>query len=363
MSFKFEIINENEIKIIKYFGNEAELIIPSHHFIEGKIYKITVIDKFSLNNSFIKKLYIPSSINYISENAFVGFNELNLEEIIVDDDNMFYASLNGSLLNKEKTILIKYPPKSLKKRINIINGIKVIEQSCFENAINLKTINLPNTLEEIKAYAFASCSSLKNIKLPSSLISIGDYAFFNYEVLDKIKLPSSLICIGEGVFYSLKKPYINISVASKNKAFKIYKGGLFSFDKKILYKYFEVEDKVKLPSSLKEIKAYAFSYSFINYISLPEKLSNIEKYAFIGSSIKKINTPINIKVINNSTFAFCNELIEARLNNVNDIELSAFFSCSKLKDVYIPNNINKIDDSAFNLTNIDNFLKVTNKEF
>ena len=104
MSFKFEIINEKEVKIVKYIGKEENLIIPSFTFIEDSVYKVTRIDKYALNNKYIKKLFIPRTIKRIHLYAFLGFNEFNIEEFIVDESNTNYSSFEGNLYNKDKSV-------------------------------------------------------------------------------------------------------------------------------------------------------------------------------------------------------------------------------------------------------------------
>lgn len=362
MSFKYEIINNKEVKIIDYLGKEENLIIPSFTFVNDLIYKVTGIDKYALNNKYIKRIFIPKTIKKIHLYAFLGFNEFNIAEFIVDEGNKNYSSFDGNLYNKDKTILLRYASAASKTSFLVPEGVKILEDSSFDHASNLKKIILPNSLEIIKPYAFAFCSSLEKINLPESLLEIGDFAFYNYECLQDIKIPSSLLKIGEGTFHSIRKPTLNISVSNKNKAFKVCNGALYSKDKKRLYKYLSGEQFIKLSSTLEELMPYAFSYLYLNEIVLPESLKFIGHSCFIGSTISSINIPIYVNRIEKNSFAYCSFLTDINLKNVREIETQAFYNCKNLSNVELCSSLKYIGDGAFSLTKVNKLYNSIKKE-
>lgn len=348
MSFIFEVLNKKEVKIVKYIGKKENLIIPSYTFIDNYAYKVTMVDKYALNNKFIKKLFIPESIKKIHLYAFVGFEECNIDEFLVHHNNKHYSSLHGNLYNKEKTILLKYSCKSKTEKFILPDSVKSIASSSFEKATYLKNIVLPNGLEVVEEYAFAFCTSLEKINLPSTLKEIKDYAFLNDDNLSFIKLPESLSFIGEGVFNSIRRPVFNVSVSSLNKAFKVYKGGLYSSDLKILYKYLSTTDNINLSANLEEIKSSAFAYLYLDEIKLPSKVNAIGEDCFKGSTLSKIYIPNGIKVIEKSTFEYCKYLKEVELPiTLEEIKASAFNACPSLISISLPPNIKTIGESAF----------------
>jgi len=85
------------------------------------------------------KLKIPASIENIAENAFDDCP--GLSTIYVDPANKCYASIDGILFNKEKTILIR----------------------CPDNKIG--EYRVPESVNTIMTNAFFNCSKIARIKV------------------------------------------------------------------------------------------------------------------------------------------------------------------------------------------------------
>lgn len=348
MSFVFEKINKKEVKIVKYIGKEEYLIVPSFTFIDNYVYRVTCIDKYSLNNPYIKKIFIPRTIKSIHHFAFLGLKNINIDEFIVASNNENYTSLDGNLYSKDKKILLRYASGSLKEKFVLPSEVEIIENSAFENSKFLKKVIFNASLKSVKAYAFAFCENIKTIKINDSLEHIGDFAFTNHQELNNIKLPKSLSSLGVGVFRSIRNPNINISISSKNKNFKIYKGGLYSYNKEELYKYMGSKEDIYLSSHLKEIKAYAFSYSFIDSLTIPSNVYIIGRSAFKGSTIRDIKLSDNVETLQKSTFEYCKFLKNVILpKKLKTIEALVFSTCSSLENIDLPNSLSYIGDSAF----------------
>ena len=60
------------------------------------------------------------------------------------------------------------------KSITLSNNIKEIEASVFENCVSLKTVGLPNGISLIYSDTFKGCSSLEAIYIPSTVSTISD---------------------------------------------------------------------------------------------------------------------------------------------------------------------------------------------
>lgn len=173
--FEYSVVNES-ITIIKYSKDETNVMVPEK--IEDKIVKSIGAEAFynnkntvsiSLpdtihkieNNAFyrcysLKEFYIPKSIESIGETPF--FRCSSLEKIIVNEDNLYFESLDGVLYNKGKTKIIEYP-----------EGKK---DEIFE---------IPNSVTTIDGVVFGyHCKHLKKIIIPSSVVNFPDYNIFVY---------------------------------------------------------------------------------------------------------------------------------------------------------------------------------------
>jgi len=122
----------------------------------------------AFNGSGFESIFIPKSVEYIDENVAIGYCE-DLEKIEVDNNNPYYASINGILYNKSLTKILKCPSK-----------IK-----------DMEWITLPETIESICTSAFHSNKSLSRIILPSTIKEIGNGAFYYCTNLNRVVCKST----------------------------------------------------------------------------------------------------------------------------------------------------------------------------
>ena len=161
----FEVISEEEktaritdVTIRNYV--DMDVVIPetvtNPYYNNGQSYTVTEISDFGSDSyyrngslrSYIKSVSIPKTVESIPfhlnnnedtyKNPFVGLNVL--EEIIVDEDNRNYCSVDGVLYDKAKTICFICPEKK--------SGYHII----------------PNTVTEIKMRAFLSPDAPANAR-------------------------------------------------------------------------------------------------------------------------------------------------------------------------------------------------------
>lgn len=135
---------------------------------------------------------------------------------------------------------------------------------------------------------------------------------------------------------------------------------------------------IELPSTLKRIGDRAFFYSKLESIIIPEGVEFIDDYAFSGCrNVKKIELPSSLKEINESVFWGCGKDVESELklsegleiiglssfcdtsikevdipSTVKEIKLAAFGRCPNLQRVKLPENLEIIENEAFDNTNL-----------
>ncbi len=212
----------------------------------------------------LKEVLVPSSVNHIGYDAFSGCNAL--EKIDVDNNSMYFSSVDDVLYNEAVTELYQYPagktaasfimPKTVEKvqwgafagnkhlksvTINFIgterNGefstgfvsifgdvmpsnietvilkdIEAIPGNTFYDCSKIKKIVLPETVTHIGEHAFAGCSSLSTINIPKNVKTIGEGAFKGCTSLKKITLPKG-VSQGDGVFEGCE----NIKISYKSE--------------------------------------------------------------------------------------------------------------------------------------------------
>ena len=154
----------------------------------------------------LKSITIPGGISSVGKRAFERC--LNLISIEVAADNADYRSENGVLFNKEKTVLIRYPPGKQDTSYTIPKGVKFIEDEAFSHCGNLVSVTIPNGVKSIGDYAFSNCDSLTSITLPSSVDSIGVWAFYESNGLTSVTCLNPVPPVIRGIIigYSLIYP-------------------------------------------------------------------------------------------------------------------------------------------------------------
>jgi len=133
--YEYEI-NDGEVTITKYIGNETDVDIPSE--IEG--FPVTAIgEKAFFECTILESVSIPDSVNSIGKYAFYMCNKL--------------------------------------EQVTLSNSIEVISVGSFKYCRALRNINIPENLKDIKGESFTDCINLQSITIPASVKSISGGAF------------------------------------------------------------------------------------------------------------------------------------------------------------------------------------------
>ena len=273
--FKYEIV-DGEVSITDCDDTAmGKIEIPSS--IDG--YTVTKIAPSAFSScENITELYIPESINLISNTSFEGC--LGVEKIVVDSKNTVYDSREdcNAIIETKTNTLIRGCQTTV-----IPDSVISIGHFAFKNITGLKSINISNGITYIGKSAFYGCSSLEGIRIPDSVTSIGDGAFYACSKL-------SYANIGDGVKYI---GYTDFAYCTELKS-----------------------------------------------LTIGSSVEKIEDLAFKGcSSLKRINIPDSVTSIGNETFALCSKLTDVifghGINNIgwgtfNDTDLKyAFYNGSE----------------------------------
>lgn len=234
----------------EYSYTQTEIIIPEVVSYNGKEYQVTTIGESAFYYAqALKSVTLPKTINQIDKYAFYGCS--SLEQIIIDENNPSFKSMDNILYNKEITTLLVCP--ATKTEVIIPNSVTKIGEGAFFDCRNLSEIIIPNSVTYIEHDAFSGCHSLTSIIIPNSVTTIGLDAFIACTSLKSIEIPSSLTKIGLGTFYFCK------SLKS-----------------------------IKLPNSITEIGSWAFeNCQALNSIVIPHSVQKIGARAFAACSALK----------------------------------------------------------------------------
>ena len=164
------------------------------------------------------------------------------------------------------------------------------------------TVDIPTELEgmkvtEIGHYAFSNCKYLDVLTVPEGIESIGPSAFSGTGVYT-ISLPSSLRSVSPAAF--AKMPYLEeFVVADECPAVTAIDGVLYSPDGTTLIAYPNKKgDTFAVPSGVETIGYGAFAETDVASVELPEGLKVIDRAAFFGcSKLQEVKLPESLTEI------------------------------------------------------------------
>lgn len=341
--------------------NDGLLKIPDKIESSGKVYRVTTIKSYSLQDCMeLTEIFIPASILYIEKLAFA--NCINLETLTFEDSKQ--------LLNIDKSCLDNVPFTTIKigrpissaickgnnKLRNVILGtsIKSIKEEEFFGCISLESIN-SQSIESIENSAFKNCSSLTMLKM-SNLTTIKRSAFENCISLETVDLPN-VTTIGNEAFYNCPK----LSTIDLPKAIAIAPAafastGLKSVNipslRKIMERTFlhcvKLTD-ITYSNNLQKIGNGAFANCGFEYLKIPNSCKEIHDGAFSSChNLKEIYLPDSCTSIGKGVFSDCSSLELIKLpNEMIEIREKLFSDCSKLKEIVLPSKLRFIKTNAF----------------
>lgn len=178
----------------------------------------------------LKEVVIPEGVYKIGKNVFkdcIGLKSISisanlvkidtgslrgcisLENILVNPKNKHYKSFEGVMFNKNKSVLICYPPVKENEVYEIPDSVSEIEDWAFSDCRNLKTVIIPDSVQRIGEGAFFHCENLERIVIPYSVDCIDDTAFRGCTKLKEVYIHSKTIKdLGWGIFYGCSEDLV-----------------------------------------------------------------------------------------------------------------------------------------------------------
>lgn len=291
------LIDNDEHKVLGYFGMDDEVEIP-----DG-------IEQFgqTFSNTTIKKITIPTSVKEIEYLAFSDCE--NLQTVVLP------------------------------------NTIERIGNGAFEECRNLRDIVIPDSVKTIGNEAFAVCCSLQEITIPATIEKIGDNPISMHTSENYLFIREKYRG-GKNYFKSAVRH--NIRTKSHSERFVTQDNMLIDTFEKRLISYFGDEDFVCIPNSIKTIGNEAFAYSTIKQITIPDSVTRIGDDAFVYTQLQEINNPDSVEEIGGTAFAACFSLKKVKLpKSLKRIASLTFEMCKSLQEINLPDTVEIIDYLAF----------------
>ena len=330
--YKVEVTNNGGGN--SYSGN---VVIPQSVSYGGKTYSVTRIG----NETFygctdLTSVIIPNSVTSLGVNLFSYC--IGLTSIVVASGNAVFDSRNNcNAIIGTASNTLNYGCKTT----TIPNSVTSIGWWAFQGCAGLTSVTIPNSVTSIGENAFYGCTGLTSVTIPNSVTSMGGYAFYGCTGLTSVTIGNSVTSIGDGTFEGctgLTSFTIPNSVTSIGAG--AFEGctGLTSFT---------------IPNSVTSIGAGAFyNTGYYNNESnweqgvlyIDECLIDAKNNVIVSNYAIKNTT----RLIANGAFYHCTGLTSVTIPNlVTSIGENTFYGCTGLTSVTIPNSVTRIGGYAF----------------
>ena len=247
--------------------------------------------------------------------------------------------------------------------VDIPDGVTSIGWGDFYGCSSLASVDIPDGVVSIGDYAFYACRGLESVTLGSGLETIGESAFNYCSNLVEINSLATLppVCIINGIygsycFYGVDKNACMLNVPEgAEEAYKTADGW-----KEFLYEYF-ISGGIRYGAQTSpqgNIATVVAGREYTGDITIPATVENggitytvteIDGRAFYEcSDLVSVDIPDGVTSIGWGAFYGCSSLVSVDIpDGVTSIGWGAFYGCSSLVSVDIPDGVISIGDYAF----------------
>ena len=311
----------------------------------------------------------------------------------MNDINVFYMPW-GDYCEDMKTLVIengitRIGAKSFTgcsfTEVSIPDSVTEIGANAFADCVNLKTIDLPD-ITVIEPYTFLNCAALQSITIPDSVTTIGQGSFAQCKAMTEMNIPASVETIEtyQTLWDQLNMTAYNVDPDNENYS-SDENGILYNKAQTSLIKIPAMyAGEYVMPDTVNSLVANAFlncskltsvtinanityNLSFTDCLSLESIwideanpiYSGDSKGAMFNKDYTKLmavpvmlaadyEIPDSVTIIGNRAFvgSTITELVIPE--GVTELEIGAFSNCPNLKQVTLPESLEKIGQTVFN---------------
>ncbi len=328
----------------------------------------------------IEKIYLPSTLTYIKNNAFTSQSpEVYIEDLTAWFNIEFESPTANPLNGIERYYSLERPDKiyewdyigknklflngEMIEDLVVPDGVKQIKDYAFAG-YQLKSLTISDTVEEIGVESFACCGDFGDIVIPNSVVNIKDRAFI-YNNATNVSLGNGVKNIEEDAFFSYyiaevvnKSSFVVVEKGSDaNGAIGLNARGVYNAEDEYLgskiYKedefivYNGEDEKVLIKAICDKSKSHLVDFvNVVDNFVVPQEITTIGIHAFSqvanntenNLKIKVLTLPKTVKVIENYAFEFCYYLdVVDYLGTVSDwVEIVGVENLTNyIEDVYL----------------------------
>ncbi len=336
-------------ELTKYTGSATSIIIPTK--IDG--YTVESIGTGCFAGKSVISLYVPSTVRKIGSGIAtavltnVSFEDESRIDFVADGAFTGTVFENKTNMNSNGLCIVGNTlTKSTSKGALVLpNGIKAISSNAFKGVVALTSITIPESCVSIGDSAFANTSSLEWVYIPTSVVNIGK------SILSGAKAAIRCNAGSTAEAYADKNNYNYILMNADTLKWEY----TFSNNQITLVRYIGEDLKVNIPNKIGSFTVTAignrcFLDSQITSVVIPASITYIGYEAFCGTTALtsvKFEDVSTIEYVGYNAFAQCSAESSffdkdgfALINNV-------LIGCKASGNVVLKNNVTQITGYAF----------------
>ena len=316
--------------------------------------KVTTIEAETFQNcSNITSVTISANVAKIKKSAFLGCTKLtsvNISNLSAWLKIDFQSDYSNPLYYAKKL----YLNGSLVTDLIVPDSFKQINAYSFRNCTSLKSILIPNSITDIETSAFEGCTELKTVincsdlPLMPGIIGYGNVSTY----ADWVRTVPQGVVEGDFIFGIKNGEYRLCIYIGNDKSLTLpykYKEGNYAIGD-IAFAYCKNIESIIIPDCVTSIEDEAFKgCSGLTSITIPNSVTRIGDETFMGTGWYK-NQPDGLLYLDGWLLGY-KSLQPTGALTINEgtkgIADNAFFNCTGLTSVTIPNSVTSIGGSAF----------------
>ncbi|MDE6007131.1 MAG: leucine-rich repeat protein, partial [Muribaculaceae bacterium] len=381
---KAEFSSIEHLCSIKFKDPNANPLSCAHNlFINGEEVKdlvipetVTSIGSYAFSGcSGLSSVTIPNSVTSIDSGAFYhcsGLSSVTIPNSVTSISGRVFEGCSGlssvTIPNSVTSIdyFVFYGCSGLSS-VTIPNSVTSIGDHVFEGCSGLSSVTIPNSVKSIGSSAFKGCTGLSSVTIPNSVETIHPSAFYGCSGLSSVTIGNSVSFIGRYAFEGcsglkeIKTLALVPPIIYDNSSFdNLYDTAILEIEKPSIIAYlgshWSLFKNILLSGQDEILRLTTYNDGVLNYTLLPASAENDEGIATVisGDYSGEITIPerftysdsqryyvkgIGYKAFENSKITSVSLNSRSRLEIIGDY---AFFNCSELESVVLPNSVNTI---------------------
>lgn len=188
--------------------------------------------------------------------------------------------------------------------------VKFIGDKAFYNCKNLTSVTIPNTVTEIGELAFFGCTGLTSVMIPNTMVVIGKFAFRYCTGLTSMTIPNSIQLICDMAFYGCTGLTSVTILSSDLRIGGDTFGDCTGLEKVVisdLSSWCNIDFAYGGANPLKYAKHLYLGDREVTDLKIPDGVRSIKSIAFYGcSGLTSVTIPNSVTEIGDNAFKNCN---------------------------------------------------------